>query len=287
MSAQVIEIAEGRLMALCNTYPVDGRVSWHAPSARGFASMNCYLLQEDQDALLVDTGVTVHARSLEAQIEASLRQPCTLSVFALRVGEFDSVCNLLPLIARFGVETVYGQFADVPRWADFHSEFDATDGQGDGVPAVTTVVVPRRDTIDLGRAGARRLDVFRPALRLLTTHWLYDEATGTLFTSDSFAYVVRSSEDGPWLVTAENDDATLDDVCDHLATTRYWWLAHSQVDDIRRDLANIFERYDVRVIAPAFGAVLSGESVVRRHAALMDESIARLGRGAFNATGAA
>ncbi|HTE63789.1 MAG TPA: hypothetical protein VK631_25760 [Solirubrobacteraceae bacterium] len=287
MSAQVIEIAQDRLLALCNTYPVDGRVSWHSPSARGFASMNCYLIQEDEDALLVDTGVTVHEASLKAQIGASLREPCTLSMFALRQGEFDSVCNVLPLIDRFGIRTVYGQFADAPRWADIHSEFDAADGGGDDLPVVTTVVVPRTDTIQLGRAGTRRLAVFRPALRLLTTHWIYDEATGTLFTSDSFGYVVRPSEAGPWLVTAEHDDVTTEDVCDHLANTRYWWLAHSRVDDVRRDLASIFERHDVRVIAPAFGAVLSGESVVRRHAALMDESIARLGRGAVSATGGA
>jgi flavorubredoxin len=276
MGAHTIEIAEG-LIALCNTYEVDGQVSWHSPAVRGFATANCYLLQEDRDALLIDTGLTVHGAALERQLRDALDGDANLSILVLRQGEFDSVCNLLPLVDRFGVRTVYGQFDDILRWADFRNDFDVSDGWVPAGGEVSSVRLSREATLTLGRDAGRRLHVFRPLLRLLSTHWIYDEAHRTLFTSDSFSYVVRPAESGPWRLTAENDDVTVEHIRDHLVNTRYWWLAESDVEEVRRDLSTVFDRHDVEHIAPAFGAVISGRAVVARHVALLDESIAQLG----------
>jgi flavorubredoxin len=277
VSGHILEIGDG-LTALANTYAVDGRVSWHSPSVRGFAAVNCYLLQVDEDALLIDTGVGAHRTEVVKQVGTALRQPANLAIFTLRQGEFDSIGNLLPLVHAFEVKTLYGQFTDMLNWGDFLPAFDMTGGWEAPSGAVESTVVPRLDTLCLGRGDRRRLAVFRPLLRLLSTHWVYDEATRTLFTSDSFSYIVRDAEAGPWRVTEEDDDVTVDHVSEHLVATRYWWMAQSNLDDLRRDLAETFDRYDVEHIAPAFGAVLSGSSVVQRHVQLMDQSMAELGR---------
>jgi hypothetical protein len=283
MSAHTIHIAAG-LTALCNTYEVDGQVSWHSPAVRGFATANCYVVQQDGDALLIDTGLTVHGPALESQVRDTLRAEAALSILTLRQGEFDSVCNLLPLVERFGVRTLYGQFDDILRWADFRNDFDVAAGWVPTSGEVSSVRLSREATLTLGRHDVRRLHVFRPLLRLLSTHWVYDEASRTLFTSDTFAYVVRPAESGPWTVTAEDDTVTVDHIRDHLLNTRYWWVAESDVTAVRRDLGAVFDRFDVEHIAPAFGAVISGRAAVARHLAMLDESIARLGRPGTGAT---
>jgi hypothetical protein len=278
----MLAVGDG-LTALCNTYEVDGRVSWHPPDARGFASANCYLLRDGPVALLVDTGLTIHGPALEQQIAALLDEDVELRILTLRQGEFDSMCNLLPLVERFGVKTLYGQFDDILRWADFRVDFDVARGWAPAGGPVASVRLSRRETLAVGRVGSRRLDVFRPLLRLLSTHWVYDETSRTLLTSDAFSYVVRPTEDGPWQVTEADDDVTVDDISEHLVNTRYWWLRESDIDDVRRDLSATFERYDIDHIAPAFGALLSGPNVVARHFELMDQSIVQLGRSSAGA----
>src|SRR5206468_11786912 len=113
-----LTLADDRLYALSNPYAVDGRVSWHAPHVRGVAPMNCYVLREPRAALLVDTGLSVHEQAILEQLESCVGHDCELSLFLLRQGEFDSICNLLPIVDAFRVRTVYGQFEEALRWGD-------------------------------------------------------------------------------------------------------------------------------------------------------------------------
>src|SRR5690606_5934553 len=100
-SGPPIELLEGRLYALANGYSLDGRCSWHPSQVRGTAPMNCYLLVEGERALLIDTGLTVHEQAVVEQIESCLPEGCELEILAMRLGEFDSVCNIFPIVERF------------------------------------------------------------------------------------------------------------------------------------------------------------------------------------------
>lgn len=280
MPNQIIQLSGDRLSALVDTYAVDGRVSWHPPAARGLAPATCYLLVEGEEALLIDTGLTVHEQPLLAQLRTAVPAGAELSVLLLRQGEFDSMCNLPSIVRAFDVRTIYGQYVDAPIWADVHAaEERRMTGEWAEGARLRTVLLPSDGTLPFGPGGARTLDVFVPALRLLGTYWVFDRATGTLFTSDSFTYAIRSGEDGPWLVTESDDTTTQAQVEEHLRTTRYWWLEGAYVDELRASLAAVFERFPVRRIAPAFGCVLEGEALVRRHHAMVDAAIAKLGIG--------
>jgi hypothetical protein len=145
-------------------------------------------------------------------------------------------------------------------------------------PDLEAKVLSKFELIPVGGGRERLLEVFRPELLLLNTHWVYDAATLTLFTSDTFTYVVRPDADAGWVVTAEDDTTTADEVQEHLLNTRFWWLADAQVDEIRRFVAGVFERYDIETIAPSCGAILRGRDVVERHYTMLDEVIAKVGR---------
>jgi hypothetical protein len=258
-----VTIADERLYAFTNPYPVDGRVSWHPQDVRGFAPMNSYLFVEGDRRLLVDAGLTIHRDAVIAQLREHVGPGGRVDVFTLRQGEFDSVCNLIALCDVYDVQAVYGMYDDNnggEMWGDYRTDRH-----------ITSVKVGREETIELGASGVRDLQAFFPALRLLNTHWVYDEATRTLLTSDSFTHVVRPDTDGPWVVTEENDTTTLDDVRRHLLETRFWWLPGGQLEPMRKGFAEIFERFDVETIAPGFGCILSGGSVVKRHVEMVAE----------------
>ncbi|MCZ6455400.1 MAG: hypothetical protein O6909_14270, partial [Alphaproteobacteria bacterium] len=58
--SSITTLAEGKLYALQNAYELDGRISSYPNSARGFSASNCYLLKQEDGALLLDTGYTAH-----------------------------------------------------------------------------------------------------------------------------------------------------------------------------------------------------------------------------------
>jgi glyoxylase-like metal-dependent hydrolase (beta-lactamase superfamily II) len=280
----ITRLDEDRLWALSHPYPVDGRVSWHAPSARGYAPMNCYMLREPDRATLVETGLGIHQEALMDEIAEGLGDR-DLSIMLLRQGEFDSIFNLLPIVHTFGIKSIFGQYDTPLDWANFRNDARLSNdgtisyrGVDRMFPDLEAKVLSKFELIPVGGGRERLLEVFRPELLLLNTHWVYDAATLTLFTSDTFTYVVRPDADAGWVVTAEDDTTTADEVQEHLLNTRFWWLADAQVDEIRRFVAGVFERYDIETIAPSCGAILRGRDVVERHYTMLDEVIAKVGR---------
>jgi hypothetical protein len=259
----VIELAGSRLHALSHPYALDGRVSWHPPGRRGFAPMNAYLLVEDRAAMLVDSGISVHRDGLLDDLHGLLASGTRLSVLHTRLGEYNSLCNTPAVAAAFDVETIYGPHVNAALWTDF--EPHEALGFAPAVEATEVVVLGAEQVLDVGVAGERRLHVFSPVLRLLPTHWVYDHATRTLLTSDLFSHVSRATAGGPWIVTAADDDTTPAMVREHMLQTRYWWLPAAHTAGIARALRALFDRLDVERIAPGYGCVLEGRTVVERH----------------------
>ena len=98
-ASRIVTLADDRLYALPNPYQLDGRVSTHPPEARGFAPMNSYLVVEDDRALLLDTGWSVHQDTLLAQLDSLLDPSMTLSIWPIRIQEFTSVCNTRAVVS--------------------------------------------------------------------------------------------------------------------------------------------------------------------------------------------
>jgi len=274
----VVCLAEDALYALCNPYAVDGRVTWHEPTARGFAPMNTYVLREGPRALIIDTGVSVHTEALLDELAEVLGERSELAVLHTRIGEYTTICNTIPIDERFGIATVHSEQGDSPRWVDFRP------GRGRDVGApqplagarIELFVVP--DTIAVDAAGTRVLEIFHATLRLLPTSWVYDRRTRTLFTSDAFTHLIAPDSGGPWVVTAQTDPSTIEMVRRHLLSTRYWWLAGARLDAIRESIAETFARYDVETIAPDFGCIIHGRELVARHVEMLDAVLAEVSR---------
>src|SRR5262249_35898087 len=80
------------------------------------------------------------------------------------------------------------------------------------------------------------------------------------------------------VVTSENDATTARELRSFMLNTRYWWLEGAPTDSIRCGIDEVFAKYDVETIAPAYDCILSGRKVVARHVRMLDESLKELGR---------
>jgi hypothetical protein len=270
MTGQIITIAEGKLFALAHPYALDGRASSHPLNVRGFTTMNCFLLVEDDRALLISTGFSVHQDALLAQLEALVGDR-PLSLVIPRV-EFASMCNARPIADRFPVEVVYLRVPDSPSLhLNFRPEFSAGESDGDGLRRAELVAIKAAIPAPVDRVGRRPLEFLLPQLRLLPATWGYDAETRTLFTGDLFCWVWRESPEGPWeLADGDDDPTTPERVETSLLRNRYWWLAGADTAPLRRALEELFDTYDIDVIAPDHGCILRGGAVDRHYQLLQD-----------------
>jgi hypothetical protein len=263
----IASVADDQLYALQNPFALDGRVSSYPASARGFSVANSYLLTQPDAAMLIDTGFGKDEPTIRAQIESLIAPGLPLSMFPLRLNEFMSINNVESFAGHFNVETCYTSNIDAALWFDFGAKAEGRDI----LSSMKVTAVTRADTIQLSK-GERAIDVMQAPIRLIATRWLYDRATRTLFSSDMFTHVWRDTATGPWIVTeADNDSTSLADVRSFMLNTRYWWLEGAPTDTIRRGIGNVFDTYDIETIAPGYGCILRGRSVVERHYRMLDE----------------
>jgi flavorubredoxin len=279
-------VIPGKVYAVGDLIDVDGRVSWFAPEARGLAPVNGYVLLEDDEAMLVDSGVPSQEGAVVGQLRELVAPGTRLTIVHTRVAELDSFGNTASVVRALPVARILAQF-DARVWAHFRPKHDRP-----GVdpvelwpdPTVEFGTIGVGTTLTLGGSG-RVLDVVGAPLRLLNTIWLYDRATRTLLTSDAFGHAIMRGRDEPRVVDDSCDETTEDEVEAHLIG-KFDWLANAETGPIRTELARIFSTHEVETIAPGFGRVLQGREVVARHVAMVDRALERVGVGAAMTTAA-
>ena len=279
-SISVLE--EGKLFALHNPYPLDGRVSSYPETARGFAASNCYLLKEPDAALMLDTGYPGHERSILGQLGSLVDKSLPLSLYPLRINEFMSVCNAGAIARNFNVVQCYSPIPNVAQWLDFSVEsLDGADGHAArrAQPKFhTTLVGGEIQELEIGSSETRIVDAIQAPIRLIGTRWIYDGATRTLFSSDMFTHFWRESADGSWVLREGEDTSTEDHVRWFLLNTRYWWLEGAKTDGLRRGIAKVFDTYEIERIAPGYGCILEGRDIVARQYQFLDDVLRKLDR---------
>lgn len=262
-----VELVTDRLYLLGDAVELDGRVSWVPPHVRGWAPVNCYALVEPGAVLVVDPGPAVLRERVADQLEALVAPGTPVSVLLTRA-EPDTVGGLGELDRRFGVRRLYAGGGPNP-FDGFSAAADPDPGRRERIQLERT---PDGFAVDV--APGRPVRMLRPAVRLLATWWAHDEATGTLFTSDSFGHAVLARRDGPRIVTAAGRPA-VPDVRDHL-TAKFGWLAHARTPALREGTLALFDGRTVTRIAPGHGCVIEGQDAVRAHLDAVDAALADL-----------
>jgi hypothetical protein len=264
---QIIDLGDGRLHALIHPLALDGKMTSHPVTSRGCTTTNCYVLLEEDRALLWGTGFSTHqAALLDGLAHLVADRPLGLVIPRL---EFASMCNARPIADRFTVDVVHQQMRLEPhRFLNFRP---TVAGSPDGLEGVRRTGLSPHDPLPVDRQGRRLLELVDTPLRLLPMHWGYDAATRTLFTNDMFAWGTASRSDGPWVSDGEPvGGGDRDVIRDFLVHGRYWWLPGADTDPIRRALDRLLADHQVEVIAPDHGVILRGAAVGAAVAALDD-----------------
>jgi hypothetical protein len=79
------------------------------------------------------------------------------------------------------------------------------------------------------------------------------------------------------------DTSTYDHVRSFLLNTRYWWIEGAKLESLRRNLAALFDKYDVETLAPGYGCILRGRANVEREVQLLDDVLRKLDKSATQA----
>ncbi|MEE2059183.1 oxygen-binding di-iron domain-containing protein [Rhodococcus artemisiae] len=272
MTSQPVELVPGALYVVGDSTPNDGRLSWAAPGTSTFEPINAFLLVEAGRALLIDPGVAAHESALLTQLGEIIGPETELSVFCTRF-EGDCVTALGPVIRDFNVVSIFGGGVSNPF--DFFEDVSPqeqirTDHQ------IEILRKKAGDTIPVG--PGRNVDLLSTSLRVLTTFWLYDERTGTLFTSDFFAYEGLDHADRSDLVRNTSPDTVDRDAAARRLFTKVDWLLLADPTPFVDELDRLFDTYDIRTIAPAHGRIIAGPDTVRSYYELTRDLLLACGR---------
>jgi len=276
--AAATEVVPGRVFRLGGFIELDGRISW-APAIPGrFTPNNCYTVMEADRVYLIDTGVAAHRETVIDQLEGLLPRGKPVTAFLTR-SEYMCSGNLAAICNTGCIEELVTTSRN-----PFAGSTEIVRGLTDNVRRTEP---DRGSIVPLG--SSENLIIIPPLLRLLGMFWVYDKQSKTMFTSDLFGHVSVGSPDEPPIVDdLAADDTTYETVRSH-TLMRYHWLPMATTEPLIAWMENVFDTYEVEVLAPTSGAVLAGAPVVSKHYDLMIELLRRVPEefGKDTATGAA
>ena len=270
----ITEVVKDKIYALHNSLPLDGRLGAYPEKARGYSVCNCYVVKEPEGAYLLDSGYASFEKTMIAQLDQVIDRKTPLAIFPLRINELMSVGNALAIARTFNVKECYSPAMDVLLWLDLESA-----EPGRTIPKIKTNIMRGSLDLDPSGVGRRPMVGFSAPIRLITTTWIYDKTTKTLFSSDMFTHVWSDKAEGPWIIEGDDDGVTsYDFVRSFLLNTRYWWLDGAATEALRKGVGEVFETYDIECICPGYGTILKGKKQVETQFKVMNDVLRDMDR---------
>jgi len=272
ISNQIISplpLVPDKLYRLGGVVPIDGRLSWRRAGLTGYEPISAYLLLEDNNALIIGTGVRLHRELIIEQIR-SLIGARQLHIYAGR-NEADEIGNLAALVKAFNVKDVWFAGAGhLLKWFE-HDDFGGKAPSAEEVTMhfLTSIDSPGRRLIrefnrptEVAFDPNHQLQLINTRLTVLGFSWLYDAGTKTLFCSDFFSEGKLDFLDQS-VVMPTDMRMTLDEVRNHIFT-RFEWMAEADTAPLIEDLRKFFDQ-PIERLAPYHGLVIEGQEQIRHH----------------------
>lgn len=251
--SSVTTLVDGSLFAIGGSISLDRDLSWGDGRRHGWLPVQCYAFRSGKTLVLVDTGMAVHEADIRAGL-ATLGKGCSERRLAVTRREYDSMLNMPWIIREFGVETVH--FGGDISPLDFFDAIDEANAEAQvrAFADVTLDWVRPGSFID---AGKFRIDVLRPSIRVLATHWLYEVETRTLFSSDFLGFIPTDRPTGPVAAPLTADNCSVALIKDHIAA-KFDWLRGANSAPIVKELEAVMADRPVERICPSYGCMIEG-----------------------------
>ncbi len=257
VSPRGVVVADG-IQAVGGAVPASTSVSWLPSDRTGFMPVQCYVLRDRDEAVVLDCGLPAHQQDVEASLLVALRGSRRVSLLVSR-WEPDAMASLPVLLQRLGIREVmsYGGINPLDFFEGFEAAATKSIATGMSGPARLIPVAPG-DRIPV---GGLCIEMLSTSLRLLLTNWFYEHRTGTLFTADSFGVLSHPETTGPFLSRITPDDVPTDWI-DHCLTTKFDWLHGARCEELVADLKRLQATLRINRICPYFGGVIEGRDSV-------------------------
>jgi flavorubredoxin len=258
---RLAELVEGSLYLLGGSVEIADDLSWRAPRHNGrFERFNAYLVVEDEDAVLIETGVAANWELVRSQLSSLLSQGLNLRAIVSTRLEPDCLSNLSRIASTFDLENVVVYAPGGLNPLDFFDDLN-TKELVERLGFQTRILRPGV-TIELSLT--RVLEVIVPELRTLSTAWIRDRATSTLFSSDIFTQY--SGQDPSEKLATDVTGPNLDEnnFTEHFLT-KFDWLPRADVHTMIPEVQTVYGGGEVERIAPTRGLVIEGRDLVRKN----------------------
>jgi flavorubredoxin len=237
------------IFVLTDNVPVGADISWVESSATGFEPYNEYVIRSSDRALLIDTGVAIHQRSIMSSLVEIVGER-ELAIFTTRI-ELDCIGNLGAILDVFPGAQVVTTIPIAPTLL-VHVGKSTPPPR----PVLTLCVGSTLENVGFGRCKT-----VSPLIQTLGTCWLLDGQSGTLFTSDSFCADLLKTENQPLLQT-ENADGLTTKYVRGAVLSKFDWLEAADLAPLAARWDDFFRIVQPNMIAPIHGRIPHGPRAV-------------------------
>lgn len=247
--------------------------SWIPSTFGGYFPIQAYLLRDTSTFVLIDTGVGTHRNAIRAILMRLIGSRRDGRILMTR-NEPDSIINMPWLVSEFDIaQVLFGGELDPLDYFDMMEEA-STYAFMRATMRATFRMVPAGSTVNIGE---RSLEFIRPSLKILTTNWIYERSSKTLFSSDMWAFVCADRCSGPFSPKLHlgDDWLSVDRVQSHLMT-KFEWLVGIDTSPLKEDLVAIFAKREIERLCPSYGGIIEGKENVERLLASTLEALTRL-----------
>ncbi len=252
----IVEIVPKQLYAIGGMIPATRPLSFFPATAKGEIPVCAYVMKDGDNFLLVDTGIAIHRREIGKAME-KLIAGCTNRQMAMTRREPDNLINLPWAVKEFDIARVSGGGEVSPL--DFFESMDFANADAQ-LKAQTGALLNWVAPGAVVEVGKFKLDVLRPALRVLATFYLYEHATETLFGAESWGFLTETSSHRG-LIARADDRIGVDTILEYL-NTKFDWIAGSDTAPLIDELKTIAAR-PIERICSNYGRVIEGRKLVR------------------------
>lgn len=215
---------------------VAGQEGWHE-------AVRVYVLLNEGSPLLFDAGSHVHAHNIMADLRELLGDTPPSHVFLTHT-ELPHTGNLSVILkewpnTKLVVSSGILPHVELPWWV-------------------------KPEQVEYAYAGTEK-DYGGRSIYFLDgilkdqpgTHWMYDEATATLFTADAFGYLYP--EEADLAFDDELDDGVPMDWFKRYHEGAFRFLPQVDASKVNADIDKVFAKRDIDIIAPTHGNALRGD----------------------------
>jgi hypothetical protein len=270
LPSSVLTVIPGTLWAVGGSIPGRPHPSWMPADTDDWIPLQCYVLRNGDEAVIIDTGTAVHAREIREGLAALLDGVARADVVMTR-REPDNGMNLYWIAREFPVRTV--RCGGDLNPLDFFESFDDANAEA----LVKSASAASFDFVragDIVTGGPFILEAIRPPLRVLHTTWFYERSTGTMFCSDSWSHIARPGPLSPAITRPAPADLDVGYLVDFL-DAKFDFLWSIDTEPIAAELREVMAEHPTERLCPSYGCIVNG----KRHVAEMLQATERaLGR---------